>query len=346
MSSSISPSPVFHPSVPQAFIVGLDVASLKFVVRLLSHGTPLGNTPEFDNGPAGFKALQIWLKEHGALPSETLVVMEATGVYWEECALALYTAGFAVNVVNPARIKSFARTLQRRAKTDSVDADLIARFALSVPLTAWQPPSLEMGVLQLIMRQREDYITMRDQERNRLHAQERSSQAPAYVLNNTRRHIAFLERRIKDIENTFKKELKKYPEWHKSVELLQTIPGIGSVTAAVFFTETRALNGFVEARQVTAYSGIAPAPYSSGSSVCRPSSISKIGDPRLRKAFYMAALSATRLEASPFRAFYLRLCGKGKPAKVALVAVARKLMVLCFRVMRSQMPYDPAYRTA
>lgn len=345
MSSSLSPS-VSHLPASQPFIVGVDIASLKFVVRLLSQGTPLGATREFDNAPSGFKALQSWLKDHGALPTETLVVMEATGVYWEECALALHTAGFAVNVVNPARVKSFAYTLYRRAKTDSLDADLIARFALTVPLKAWQPPSLEMGALQLIMRQREDYITMRDQERNRLHAQERSAQAPAYVLNTTRQHIAFLDRRIKDIENTFKKELKKHPEWQRSVDLLQTIPGIGAITAAVFFTETRALNGFTEARQVIAYSGIAPTQYSSGSSVNRPSSISKIGDPRLRRALYMAALSATRLENSPFRAFYQRLRKKGKPAKVALVAVARKLMVLCFRVMSSQMPYDPAYRTA
>lgn len=109
------------------FIAGIDIASLTFVVRLLDRaGTSLGNTIEFANSSAGFKKLQHWLNGQGATASQTLIVMEATGVYWEVCALALHTAGFAVNVVNPAQIKSFARTTLRRVKTDATDADLIA----------------------------------------------------------------------------------------------------------------------------------------------------------------------------------------------------------------------------
>lgn len=326
------------------FIAGLDIASLTFVVRLLDHaGTPLGNTTEFGNSSAGFKEFQRWLKGQGATASQTLIVMEATGVYWEVCALALHAAGFAVNVVNPAQIKAFARTTLRRVKTDATDADLIARFALSVPLPAWQPPSLELEGLQLMMRQREDFLAMLQQQENQLHSLERRPHVPQSVLEAAKEHVNFLKKLIENIEDNFKKEIKQYPQWQQSLELLLTIPGVGLITAAILLTETGALGNFIEARQLTAYAGIAPAPFSSGSSVKRPSSISKIGDPRLRRALYMAALSASRLESSPYREFYKRLCAKGKPKKLAFVAVARKLMVLCFRIIRSQKAYDPNY---
>lgn len=334
------------PSSSLPFIVGVDISSQSFTVRLLANGSPLGSIVDFTNDSSGFKQLGLWLQEHGAHVSGTLIVMEATGVYWEECAFALHGAGFSIAFVNPAQIKAFGRTLLRRSKTDATDADLIARFASSVPLRCWQPPSLELEGLQLIMRQREAYLSMLLQETNRLHALERRPEVPRTVLEALKKHIAFLKKNIKDMENSFKKDLKGYPEWQQSLDLLLSIPGIGPITAATLITETRALETFVEARQLTAYAGIAPAPYSSGSSVHRPSSISKIGVPRLRRAFYMAALSATRMDSSPYRAFYLRLRDKGKPFKVAMIAVARKLMVLCFAVIRAQKPYDPNFNIA
>lgn len=194
-----------------------------------------------------------------------------------------------------------------------------------------------------MMRQREDFLEMLGQQENQLHSLERRPQVPKSVLKAATDHISFLKKRIKNIEDNFKKELKQYPEWQESLDLLLTIPGVGLITAAVLLTETQALSSFVESRQLTAYAGIAPADHSSGSSVHRPASISKIGDPRLRRAFYMASLSATYLEASPYREFYKRLLAKGKPKKLILIAVARKLMVLCFRIIKSRKPYNPNY---
>lgn len=327
------------------YVVGIDIASLTFTARLLKEGMPQGPVVEFANAPQGYGKLLRWLKEQQADAAQTLIVMEATGVYWEACALHLHEKGYRVNVVNPAQIKAFARTTLRRAKTDATDADLIARFALSVPLPAWNPPDLQLEALQLIMRQREALLAMLVEEQNRLHALERRPAVPRSVLKTTREHIAFLKRKVRDSEDSFKNELKKHPQWQASLDLLSSIPGIGPVTAAVLLTETGAFGSFLEARQLTAYAGIAPAPYSSGSSVRRPSSISKIGNVRLRKALYMAALSAARVE-SPLREFYQRLRQRGKPPKVALIAVARKLLVLAFALVRSGLPYDPAHGIA
>lgn len=337
-AASVSAPVAAHP-----FLLGIDIASLTFTTRLLHQGETVGEVAEFSNAPAGYRQLQQWLQQHGATAAQTHLVMEATGVYWEECALFLHRQNFTVSVVNPAQIKAFARTTLRRAKTDATDADLIARFAFHMHPPLWQPPALELEALQLIMRQRESYLSMLTEEKNRLHALERRPQVPHRVLQTTKQHIAFLQRHIQNLEDSFKKDIKQYPQWQESLDLLLQIPGIGLVTAATLLTETQALGSFVQARQLTAYAGIAPAPYCSGSSVKRPSSISKIGNPRLRRAFFLAALSATRFCSSPFSAFYRRLREKGKPPKVALVAVARKLMVLCFAIVRSQQPFDPAY---
>ncbi|HEX2614696.1 MAG TPA: IS110 family transposase [Nitrososphaera sp.] len=338
-----------NPPAPRC-LVGLDIASLTFTARLLCDGTPCGPVSEFANTPTGYQKLQRWLKQHTPhrvaempfTPEQTLVVMEATGVYWEECALILHQAGYRVNVVNPAQVKAFARTILRRVKTDATDADLIARFALSVPLPAWNPPNLQLEALQLIMRQRETLLAMLTEEQNRLHALERRPAVPRLVIKTTRQHIAFLKRKIKDSEDAFKNDLKKHPQWQHSLELLTSIPGIGTLTAAVLLTETGAFGSFLEARQLTAYSGIAPAPHTSGSSVRGRSRISKIGNGRLRRALYMAALSAARVP-SPLRAFYQRLRESGKPAKVALVALARKLLELAFAIVKSSQPYDPTH---
>jgi transposase len=335
--SAQSPTPV------RSFVLGIDIASLSFTARLLHQGEPVGQAAEFSNTSAGYHQLVKWLQKQEADAAQTHLVMEATGVYWEECALFLHSQNFAVSVINPAQIKAFARTTLSRAKTDVTDADLIARFAYHLRPALWQPPALELEALQLIMRQRDAYLSMLTEEKNRLHALERRPQVPRRVLQTTKQHIAFLQRHIQNLEDSFKKDLKQYPQWQESLDLLQQIPGIGFVAAATFLTETAALGSFVQSRQLTAYAGIAPAPYCSGSSVKRPSSISKIGNSRLRRAFYMAALSSVRVSSSPFSAFYHRLREKGKPPKVALVAVARKLLVLCFAIVRSQRPFDPAY---
>jgi len=323
-----------------SFTVGIDIASLTFAVRLLHDGTPVGAAAEFENRAAGFAQVEHWLNRQGATPAQTLVVMEATGVYWEECALYLHGQGYRVNVVNPAQVKGYARTTLRRAKTDATDADLIARFAWSVPLPRWQPPSLELEALQLLIRQREAYLSMLTQEKNRLHALERRPQVPRSLVKSTKEHIRFLERQVQKLEDSFKSELKQYPQWQQSLDLLQSIPGVGPIIAAVLLTETGAFASFVEARQLTAYAGIAPVPYTSGSSVKRPSSISKVGNARLRRALYMAALSASRTQ-SMLGEFYRRLRAKGKPAKVALVALARKILVIALALVRSQKTFDP-----
>jgi transposase len=329
-------------------VLGIDIACESFVARLLACQptvTPVGEGMTFENSTDGFGKCLSWLLTLGLHPEETLIVVEATGVYWEALALFFYDRQFHLSVTNPAQIKYFSRSVLQRGKSDQLDANLIALFGARMNPRLWEAPSPISEELQVLMRQRDAYVAMLTEELCRLHAFEHAGHTPHQALAICKRTIAFLRQQIKDIDASFKNTLNGDARWKKLYDLVQTIPGIGTVTAGVFLTETRALNEFSSARQLTAYTGIAPIPYSSGSSVLKKPRISKIGNARLRKAFYMAAISSVRFNPH-MRIFFQRLVARGKPKKLILIAIARKLLVLCFAVCKSQIPYQPDYARA
>lgn len=330
--------------VDHNYVVGVDIAAATIAVSAVTvaEEKQLGPAEEFANTRSGYQALQRWLSDKEISKEDALVVMEATGVYWEECALTLHEGGWQVRVVNPAQTRHYARCHLRRSKTDRIDAFDIARFACNVRLREWNPPDLYLEELQLMMRQRAELVAIKTQETNRLHALERRPRQPQTVIKVVREHIHFLEKRIGKLEGEFKKALKKHPEWQKMMDIMTSVPGIGFVTAAVFLTESGAFASFVAARQLSAYAGIAPASRQSGSSVKGPTSISKMGNKRLRCAAYLAAVTASQWNL-PLMALYQRLIDRGKTAKSARVAVARKLLELAFTLVTTGQMFDPQY---
>lgn len=330
---------------PITHIVGIDIAKDTFCARLLSAGNnpaPIGEVKSFSNSSDGYEQMKRWVIEQGAVAASSHVIMEATGVYWEACALYCHEQHFVVSIVNPAQIKYFARTTLMRGKTDPLDADLIARFGAVMKPKAWTPPGIAFDDLQVLSRQRDAYVRMLTEEKNRLHALSHRAHCPREVLRMTKAHIRFLEKQIDELGQAFKDHLDQTPAWKQTIEALTSITGIGMTTAGVLLTETLAFSTFVDGRQLTAYAGLAPAPFTSGSSVYHKPRISKIGNPRLRRAVYMASVSGIRFNPV-LKTFYERLRANGKPAKVALVAVARKLLTIAFAIVRSQQPFDPNY---
>ncbi len=326
-------------------ILGIDIASETFVGSVVTNEpTPKhkGEATTFANTSSGFSACAQWLHSLGVVPSETMVVVEATGVYWEALALFFRHHHFIMSVANPAQVKYYAQSVLQRGKTDELDAHLIARFGATMHPRTWEPPSAFSEELQVLMRQRDAYLGMLTQERNRLHSYERSGIPPQRAIVVSKKTITFLEQQIKELETNFKNMINTDERWKHMLELLQSIPSIGFVTAGILLTETQALESFHSSRQLTAFAGIAPAPYTSGKSVYKRSRISKIGNPRIRKAFYMAAVSALRFNPIMKR-FFDRLVANGKTKKVALVAVARKLLILCFAICKSDKPFQPNY---
>ena len=296
----------------------------------------------FDQSPAGFAAFQQHLQTTGVAPASTLLVLEATGNYWVALAVTLHAAGFVVSVLNPAQVHYFAKAQLRRAKTDALDAQLLTQFALERQPPAWTPPPAVYHELRQRLLMRDSLVDMRQQARNQRHA---LLHWPV-VVDGVRQHldelILDLSQRIEVLEQEVASVLQ-VGDWATSATLLQSITGIGTLTAAWLLVTTLNFTLCGSPEAATAYAGLAPQPHESGSSVKGRRRIGHGGNARLRTALYMATMSATQHNPA-IKSFYSRLRTAGKPMKVARCAAARKLLHLAFAVVTKQQRFDPSYR--
>ena len=319
--------------------VGVDIAAETFTAAWL----PPGDTPTApltrEQTPAGYAALQRRLQATGAPSAETLVVLEATGNYWVALAVTLHEAGYRVAVVNPRQAHHFAKAQLRRAKTDALDAQDLARLAAALQPAPWTPPPAVYHQARQRLVARDALLAMRTQARNQRHA---LLQWPV-VVEGVRQHldelIADLDRRIAGLEAEIAAVLEA-GEWAESLACLTSAPGIGLVTAAWLLVGTLNFTLCAGPTALTGYVGLAPVPRESGRSVRGRPSIGHDGHGRLRTALYMATLSATRYNPA-IRAFYERLRAAGKPMKVARCAAARKLLHQAWALGTKQQRFDP-----
>ena len=323
--------------------LGVDMAQATFVAALWLSGAGriLGTFP---NTPEGFQALLAAVRAvHPTAPVH--LVLEPTGGY--ELALAHFALdqGWQVSLPNPKRVRDFARGRGRRAKTDPQDAVLLARFGAETDPPAWQPLPEELSALESLQRRKDDLEHLLRQERNRQHAlAQRPHQHPA-VPASVERVIEALEAELADVEQAIQDHLQRHAELAAAVRRLKTVPGVGAKTVVpllVLLYRWQVLtNGQGSAKGLTAYVGLDPQPYESGTSVHKPATISRMGDTVLRRKLYMGALGGIRGQ-NPLRAFYQRLVGRGKKKRVALVAAERKLLVWAWKVFQTETDFDPA----
>jgi transposase len=300
------------------------------------------------NEAAGHAAIQAWITAQlgsGGEPAaaEPLVHLglEATGAYGVAFARAMLAAGFRVSLVNPAQIKSFGKSELLRNKTDRIDAALIARFCRALTPPAWTPPPDAVLELRALVRRCAALKEMRTAEVNRLKSGALSADATASV----ERTIAFLEAEIATISAAAARLIAADPELARQAELLRSIPGLGPRAVAVLLGELPDLRRFEHAKKVAAFVGIAPSESSSGTRQPGSATISRIGNPLVRSTLVLCALSARR--ANPIlKLFADRLAAAGKPPKVILVAVAKKLLVLAYGVIKHGKPFDPQHAAA
>jgi transposase len=267
---------------------------------------------------------------------DTLVVFEATGVYDLELREALRQAGIRFARINPARARDFARASGQLAKTDPIDARMLAAFARAMKPITEQVATPVRNALARLAKRRDQLVAMRAQEKNR-----RSEADDRAMVGRIGRFIEVLDGEIAEIEADISALIKAEQEISEDAQLMRSLPGIGPVACMQLLAQMPEL-GQVGPKQVAALAGLAPFNVDSGT--YRGKRKIAGGRKRVRDALYMAALNAVR-RADPFKAFYTRLREAGKPAKLALIAVARKLLTVLNAMMRDRKPYKMAPST-
>jgi transposase len=299
-------------------IVGIDVSKRCLEVQV--HGA--AESQKVPNDAHGFGALV----EQMQAAQPRLIVFEATGGYEREAAKALGAAGFAVVVVNPTRVRRFAQSMGILAKTDKIDAKVIAHFAdvSKSKLHANSPRTPLEEQLAACLERREQLLTTLCGEKNRL------STCPECVREGINAHIGWLEADIDRLDAEIEACIKQRADWQERAAIIDSVPGIGRVTASTMVAGLPEL-GHVNRRVAAALVGVAPFNKDSGPKRGRRKITG--GRARVRRVLYMAALSASRFNPV-IRAFYQSLLARGKEKKVALVACMRKLLVMINAMVR------------
>jgi transposase len=266
--------------------------------------------------------------------SPTLVVVEASGGYERRLVAEGYAAGLPVVVVNPTRVRRLAEALGIIAKTDAIDAYVIARFAAMVRPPVREPQSAEQQHLSALVTRRRQLLEIRTAEKNRL------STCPDLMRTDIEEHLAWLDSRVEQLEDEINDMLVNNPSWRERTALVRTVPGIGPVSASTLIAELPEL-GTLNRQKIAALAGLAP--YNRDSGPRKRTRRIFGGRASVRRVLYMAALSATQRNPV-IKRFYHRLLERGKEKKVALTACMRKLLVIVNAMVRKQEPwlYDPA----
>lgn len=315
-------------------VLGIDISKDTLDVILVKEERV--DYARFENHRAGFARLIQWLISHNA--GQVHACLEATGQYGDGIAEHLYQAGYMVSVVNPARIKRYGDSKLHRNKTDKADATLIAEFCLKEKPALWTPLPAYLKQLRQMVRRLEDLQSNYQQERNRL----ASGVTDEWVVEDITCHIKELADHMKALKKAVFQVIADHPELKEQSELLESIPGMGKLTAARLLAEIGDLSCFKDAPQLAAYAGLNPKGFRSGSSVHKKTRISKEGRAFLRRILYMPAIVACKYNPI-IRAFCERLSQRGLPKKAIVVAAMRKLLHLAFGILKHRQRFDVAY---
>lgn len=318
--------------------IGIDISKLTFDAAYFINSRYIHK--QFSNNTKGFEAFFLWMNKD---EKEVYTCLEATGIYSFALAQFLSQQKIKVMVVNPIITHAFFKMELNRNKTDKADAQLIARYCEHAVLTgdfekkAYQPKGSDYEAIQRLVTRLDQLEKSKTQENNRLEASvnketSRSIKRLQTAINN---EIIRVKKAIADI-------VKNNQHLRQQVGLLVSINGIGERTAWSILAYIGDINFFSNSKQIACYAGLTPKIIQSGTSIDK-SSLSKLGHKRLRKSLYMPALVAIRHNPT-LKAVYERLVNNGKPKKVAIIAVMRKLLILAYGVLKSEKAFDLNYQ--
>jgi transposase len=310
-------------------LIGIDVAKAELVVA----ARPSGERWTVANDARGVETLVARLGRE----APELIVLEATGGYELLCVAALVAALLPVVVANPRQVRDFARATGQLAKTDRIDADILALFADRVRPAVRALPDAAAQELDALLARRRQLLEMLQAERNRLGQVFGRGKQP--VKKSLQHHIAFLERELKRADTDLGELIQQSPAWREKDDLLQSVPGVGRVLSFTLLAELPEL-GRLSRREIAKLVGVAPLSRDSGT--MRGRRFVQGGRASVRAVLYMAALVATKRNPV-IAAFYQRLLAAGKPKKLALVACMRKLLTILNTMVRTGARWSADY---
>ena len=317
-----------NPAKPK--IVGMEVskdslAICYLVAEKLQH-------LKVSNNQAGFQQL---VKQCG---TESLYIMEATGIYYLQLAYYLYEQGAPVVVVNPLIIKRYIQMHLDKGKSDQKDAQWIRRYGEQNQTTHWQPEELVIVECRQLEQVMEQLIKQKTMVNNSLQALEQQPVVSKTAVKSLKQTLKVLQKQVKQLEDKLLTTLEK--AFAQEIKLLSSIPGIGKKTAGMLLLFAGGFRHVSNYRQLMAKAGLSPRAYTSGSSIRGKVSITKMGGSLIRSKLYMCSFSAKKSNAA-CKALYERPVAKGKNGKLALIAVCNKLLKQAFAIVKSGIPYRP-----
>jgi transposase len=315
-------------------VAGIDVSAKKLDVACLS-GENKPIFAQFEQSSAGHDKLVAYLKKRRV----EAIVMEATGIYYLDAAMALSRAGLPVTVINPRSAHHFAKAVLEHSKTDRIDARLLADYARRMDLTPWQPPREDWLTLRDISRRINQLTGMRTAEKNRLHALKAQRHTSRTLIEEVAAHIELMEASIQRLTTAALELIERDTELTQYRSCVTAAKGIADASSVALIGELCLLPLELRSAQVSRQAGLDVRQAESGSSVDKPGRLSKAGNAYLRAALYMPALSLVRHDPRA-KAHYEALIGRGKKKMQALCAIQRKMLTGLWASMKAGQPFD------
>lgn len=326
------------------YSIGIDISMKSFHVCLSCidsmQQVKVNSSTTFANNEKGFKALHEWIKKHYKQRELPLVIiLEATGVYYEQCAMYLFKAGYNISVVLPNKAKKYLQATGIKSKNDKIDAQGLARMAAEQCLELWKPMSDFYYKLRTLTRQHQSLQELRTSLSNQLHAHEHSMLTVKEVISQLKQLIVKIDKQIEAMDNAIAEQVQSDPVVAKKVADVCIIKGIGLHTVAVILAEANGFALFKNAPQLVSYSGYDVIENQSGNRKGK-TKISKKGNSHIRRALHLPAFNVVRYEVPQFVNLYNRTFERHRIKMKSYVAIQKKLLVMVYTLWKKNEQYN------
>ncbi|QBO58512.1 IS110 family RNA-guided transposase [Chryseobacterium salivictor] len=327
------------------YSVGLDISSKKidccFSSIDMGQKVKVQSTVTVSNNPTGFNLLADWIdKNHRQKDIALVICMEATGVYYESCALFLFEKACKVSVILPNKAKKYLQALGLKSKNDSIDAKGLAQMGAEQNLKLWEPMGKYFYELRQFTRQYQNIQEQITVYRNQLHSLKNSMYINKAIVKQLEQVIKLFTKQLKELEEQIKNHLESNPEVMQKTENICKIKGVGILSLATVLAETNGFSLFESSRQLVSFAGYDVVENQSGKRVGK-TKISKKGNSRIRRILFMPAFTVVRCKEAPFLNLYTRTFSNHGIKMKSYVAVQKKLLVIIYSLYKNNQPYDP-----